>query len=310
MPVVLARQAMRTRFELVLADDRDPGELRAAGEEALEEIARVEGDLSAFRPEAALFQVNAGAAAAPVRVDPALFRLLARAGELSARLGGAFDLTVGPLVRAWRSGPTRPRPEVIAEALAAVGFARQVHLDADAGTVAFARPGVRLDAGGLGKGYALARAGEILRDSGVGCALLHGGTSSVLALGAPPGAAGWRLAIEHPTRDGVHVGQVMLHDQALSVSTIFGRMTAEGGQRHGHVIDPRSGEPVDHTWLSAVVCADATDAEALSTALVVLGAEGLPLVEGGFPGAHALLAAPDEDSEHGVRLRLLGDAFH
>jgi thiamine biosynthesis lipoprotein len=299
---------MRTRFEIVLADERDEGELRAAGEEALDEIERVEMDLSAYRRDAVLFGVNAFAADGPVQVDPVLFGFLSRAGALSQALGGAFDPTVGPLVRYHRAGGGDD-PAALAAARAAVGFAAHVRLDPATSTVAFTRPGVMLDAGALGKGYALARAASILGDVGIDRALLHGGTSSVLALGPPPALPAWQVAVQHPSIPGDRLATVALLRSSLSVSSIFGRTTTRGGRSAGHVIDPRSGEPVAHTHLAAVVGADATDVEAISTALLVLGAdEGLALVERAFPAVSALVATPTGEGDE-LRVDVVGDAF-
>jgi FAD:protein FMN transferase len=191
--LVLSAEAMNTRFELVLADERAAESLRAAGEEALDEIARVEGELSAFRRDSILFQLNAEAAGRPVTVDGVVFAFLARAGALSAAVEGAFDLTIGAI-----TGPLRAGRAPAPDAAARIGFGRMVRLDPGARTVRFAAEGVCLDPGAIGKGYALERVVVLLREAGIGRALLHGGTSSVYGLGAPAGTAGWRVAVADP----------------------------------------------------------------------------------------------------------------
>ncbi len=251
---------MRTRFEIVLADDRDPASLRAAGEEALAEIARVEQELSAFRPDSFLARVNAEAAEHPVLVDGVTFAFLARAGELAAAVDGAFDPTVGALTALLRRGASEAE---LAEA--PVGFAKYVRLDAEARTVAFTTRGVRLDPGAIGKGWALDRAVEVLREAGVKHALLHGGTSSVVAMGE------WPVAVQHPTDPDRRLARVKLRDQALGVSAIHGRAFRRGEERVGHVVDPRTGASVAHTLQAAVITDSATEADALSTAMLVLG---------------------------------------
>jgi len=151
MPVVtLARHAMATRFEFVLHGD-NPIALRAAGEEALEEIDQLESRLSLYRPSSEIAHLNARAALEPVRVTPALFSLLEQAKELSHATLGAFDITVAPLVRCWgfMDGKGRqPKPQELAEARAIVG-AELVELNAKELTVRFARPGVMLDLGAI-----------------------------------------------------------------------------------------------------------------------------------------------------------------
>ena len=179
LTVTLARHAMATRFELVLHGS-DIAALRAAGEEALDEITRLEEELSYFRASSQIFRLNQEAAHRAVRVSPWLFRLLQHARQLSVESGGTFDITVAPLMRCWgfytREGRV-PDAEALAAARACVGM-NLVELNEADLTVSFARDGVQLDLGSIGKGFAVERAGELLREAGVTSALLHGGTST------------------------------------------------------------------------------------------------------------------------------------
>lgn len=282
---------MRTRFEIVLADEgRDPRALRAAAEQALEEVARVEGNLSAFRRDSVLAEINAEAAVRPVQVDGAVWAFLERAGALSAAVDGAFDLTVGALLEPLRRGAA---VDLRGVAAALVGFGRLVRLDREGGAVSFTAAGVRLDAGAIAKGYALERAAEVLREAGVERALLHGGTSSVRAMGAPAGEGGWTVAVQDPRDPAGRLAVVRLRDRALGVSAIHGRTFVVGEQKVGHVLDPRTGEPVAHTLLAAVVTDSATDADALSTALLVLGGEGIAVLRARFPDAGFLVLSAE-----------------
>ncbi len=283
-PVLVARNAMATRFEFALHGD-EPVRLRAAAEEALDEVERWEDLLSLYRPHTDIARVNAGAATGPVRVAPEVMDLLRRAFALTAATGGAFDITAAPLVRAWGfvgGTGSRPAPPVLAEALACVG-PRHVELDAVAGTVRFTRPGVMLDLGSLGKGWALGCAGELLREAGITSALLHGGTSTVVSIGTPPEAEAWKVALP----DG---RQVELRDEALSVSATWGKSFSDGGQIYGHVLDPRCGIPVTGGRMTAVALPSAADSDALSTALLVRGEEGLADLGAAFPGVRMWLA--------------------
>jgi thiamine biosynthesis lipoprotein ApbE len=197
--LTLARHAMATRFELVLAGG-DPVALRAAGEEALDEIERLEERLSLFRPSSEIAHLNARAGREPVRVTPGLFRLLQHAQRLHAETLGAFDITIAPLVRCWGfmgSQGRIPSPEELAQARAQVGT-HLLELAPEDFTVRFAREGVMLDLGAIGKGYAIERACELLREAGVHSALLHGGTSTVYGLGHPPESDSWRVAVPRP----------------------------------------------------------------------------------------------------------------
>jgi thiamine biosynthesis lipoprotein len=275
---------MATRFEAVLHGD-NPGALRAAGEEALREIERLESQLSLFRPESEIAHLNARAAREAVRVTPALFGLLKQAQRLHRESGGAFDITVAPLVRCWGfmgGSGQMPAADEIAEARSKVGM-HLVHLDTHHLTVQFGREGMMLDLGAIGKGYAIDRAAEILRDAGVNSALLHGGTSTVYALGHPPEADHWMVAIErldHGARvskpDGLGSAPLVcipLRDESLSVSAAWGKSFESDGKIFGHVIDPRTGQPAACAVLAAVVLPSATETDALSTALLTLGPE-------------------------------------
>lgn len=264
--VRLALPAMATRFEFVLAGG-DPVRLRAVGEQAMQAIAECEAAISPFLRGSMIARVNAQAHLRPVRTDPITFGLLAACQELHTRSGGAFDPTVGPLLRAlgFRGAPPADAAGV-RRARALVGM-QHVDLDARAQTVRFARSGMALDLGAIGKGHALDLAGEVLRQHGVQCALLHGGTSSVLALGAPPGQSGWRIGIGPRSPQPV----ATLCDAGLSVSAGRGRQARQAdGTLAAHVLDPRTGLPATSTAeLTAVVTTTALVADAWSTALLV-----------------------------------------
>jgi thiamine biosynthesis lipoprotein len=294
-PLRLGRLGMRTRFELVLADQGDPAHLRAAGEEALDEIGRAESRLSAFQDGADLRRINALAAQEPVRVDPPTSGFLRSCLSLADATGGAFDLAVGALLDLWRiqgDGDDQPAPSAaaITEALGACDLRRQLVLDEAQGTVRLAHARTRLDPGAVGKGWALDRALALLRGHGVHDALLHGGTSTVQALGDEPGRSGWTIAIRHPVLPSATIASATLHDRSLSVSGQHGRTLRRGGRTIGHIVDPRSGAPVDGNLLAAVIHPSALVSDALSTALLVLGGEGLALLRTGFPDASLLLA--------------------
>jgi FAD:protein FMN transferase len=328
--ITLARPAMGTRFELVLCGD-DSVFLRAAGEEALDEVERLEAQLSFYRPDSELSGINARAAVAPVVVEPRFFGLLERIARLSAATEGAFDPTVAPLMRCWGfvGGTGRPPdPDALAEARRRVGM-RHVVLDPAARTIRFLQPGMSLDLGAVGKGYAVERAAELLRATGVTAALLHAGTSTVAALGAPPEcsrpgderrpppADAWTVAIRRPVPPGApavdeqavpspHLALARLRDRALSVSATHGKSFTLDGRRFGHVIDPRTGQPVHGALLAALITDSPTDGDALSTALLTLGAAGVPLLQRHDPHARGLVALEAADSGEPM-IMLLGD---
>jgi thiamine biosynthesis lipoprotein len=271
---------MATRFEILLHGE-NPVALRAAGEEALGEIDRLEAQLSLYRPTSEIARVNARAAREPVRVSPGVFRLLEQARELSRETGGWFDITIASLVRCWGfMGGTghMPDPAQLEAARAQVGMSL-VELNPKDFTVRFARAGVMLDLGAIGKGAALDCAAGLLREAGVTSALLHGGTSTVYALGHPPDAEHWKVALEYPQIAGSDsprqmLASVPLRDEALSVSAVWGRSFEAGGKTFGHVLDPIGGQPVAGAVLAAVALPSATETDALSTALLVAGESG------------------------------------
>ena len=290
-PVILSLHAMATRFELMLHGD-DPIRLRAAGEEALVEIERLDVQLSLYRSESELSWINSRAGRGPIRVEPRLFRLLQRCVDIAARTDGAFDITIAPLIRAWgfAGGPSKvPQPEELEAARRIVGM-RHIQLDAEYFTVRFDQPGIELDLGAVGKGYAIERAANLLRENGVTSAFLHGGTSSACAIGTPPNQAAWRVAIRRPTEEDNPLDIVSLQDNSLSVSAVHGKLFSDGIKEYGHIIDPRTGMPVEDVLAAAVIGPSSTDCDALSTALLVLGEPGLHMLAEGFPGYSGVVA--------------------
>jgi len=292
---------MATRFEMVLHGE-DAVALRAAGEEAISEIERLEEQLSLYRPSSEIAALNYRAARAPVRVTPPLFALLQHAQQLSQETDGAFDITIGPLVRCWgfMGGSGRlPTDEELAQARAIVGM-DLVHLDAKNFTVRFAREGVTIDLGAIGKGYAIDRATEVLRDAGITSGLVHGGTSTVYALGHPPDAEYWKVAVENPpasvTARSPPLPPVPLQDEAMSVSAIWGRSFEKEGQIFGHVLDPRTGNPAAKAVLAAVILPSATETDALSTALLTLGSKGHDKIAKLRPGMRTFLVLGADDN--------------
>jgi len=283
--VTAARLAMATRFEIALHGSNQPL-LRAAAEEAFDEIDRWESLISIYRPTSDLARINARAAYEDVRVDRRVFRFLMESRQLSASTQGTFDMTAAPLFAAWGfiggSGSVAD-PVRLQAARECVGW-HHVHFDELQGSVRFDRPGVMLDPGAIGKGYALDRAVGCLHEAGVQSALIHGGTSTVFAIGHPPDAEGWTIAL--PTIPAAHkpgpIRTEMLRDQSLSVSAIWGKSFADNGLIRGHVIDPKTGNPVSRARMAMVIASTASESDALSTALLVLGPDGTSLLCNSF----------------------------
>ncbi len=290
--VQVARNAMATRFEIVL-HGTDATFLRAAGEEALDEIARLESQLSLYRATSDIARVNARAAFEPVRVTPLVFNLLKHARDLSNQCDGAFDITIAPLVRCWgfmNGTGHAPDPQQLEAARECIGIAH-VQFDDAKQTVRFDREGVMIDLGAIGKGYAIDRAADLLREAGVQSALVHGGTSTVYAIGKPIDGDAWKVAIANAIGNATsaQLPTATLKDEALSVSAIWGRSFEKDGKTLGHVIDPRTGEPSQGAHLAAVITKSATDSDALSTALLVMGRSGEQILKKRYPAIRTLV---------------------
>src|SRR5688500_6363634 len=268
----LATAAMGTRFEIVLA--AGAGDLMAASEAAIAEICDCHARLSRFASDSLVSHLARTAPATPVRLDGETFRLFADAVAVWRASDGAFDITVGPLMAAHGY-----KPSAVA-AMACVGT-DTIQLHEDRWTVSFRSGGVGLDFGAIAKGHALDLAGAVLREAGVTAALLHGGTSSVLAIGAPERADAWTVAI--PVDRGRPI--VRLRDSALAVSDPASQ-SGDGGA--AHIMDPRTGLPVSRPRRVAVHGPSARLCDAWSTALAVLGE-----VPDTFPGAYRANFEPD-----------------
>ncbi|MXW82925.1 MAG: FAD:protein FMN transferase [Rhodothermaceae bacterium] len=293
--VRMALNAMATRFELLLHGD-DAVLLRGAGEEALAEIKRLEQQLSFYDPTSEISQLNANASKEPVRVTPRLYSLLRKAAEIHNETHGAFDVTVGPLMRCWgfvRGRGTWPEEHERKEALTKTGMDKVVLNDAER-TVAFRQPGMALDLGAIGKGYAIEEAGMFLREGGITSALLHGGTSTMLAIGTPPqNTDGWPIGISDPLDDSQMLTSTSIRDEALSVSAPRGKGFQKDGKMWGHVIDPRKGYPVQGATLSAVAHPSAMICDAISTALLAMRREDGKQVQQKFHGMRTLCVYDD-----------------
>ncbi|HEY2783616.1 MAG TPA: FAD:protein FMN transferase [Fimbriiglobus sp.] len=249
----------------------------AAAEAALDLIDAVEDQLTVFRDSSEVVNVNARAASEAVPVSDSLFQLLETSASLSQETGGAFDPATGAMTKAWgfyrREGRVPPPAERKA-GMHASGM-RHVLLDRENQTVKFRRPGLEMNFGGIGKGYALDRAAEILRrEWGIRSALLHGGGSSVYAIGHPPGQPeGWVIDLKHPTDDRRTLGSVRLKDEGLGTSAATFQYFVYKGKKLGHVLDPRAGWPARGIAAATVIAPTAATADAYSTAAFVQGIE-------------------------------------
>ncbi len=268
-----SRRLMGTKFEIA-AFGPDIGRQREAIEAAFEEIERLERQMNYYSKTSELTHINHNAARAPVIVEKELFDLLAHCIGYSRATGGAFDITVGPLMKAWGFHNHKgrvPEPEELQSVMNAVGY-EHVTLESSLRMVRFDREGIELDLGGIAKGYAVDKAAKMLRESGVDSALITAGTSSICAIGAPPGQSAWNVAVSDPRDRSQSIASIQLRDQSISTSSCYEKTFKVDGRSYCHIMDPRTGRPIEEIISATVVSTLGVEAEALSKAVIVLGA--------------------------------------
>lgn len=272
----------------------DEQTLRKAVDAALDEVDRIDRLMSHYKPESPLSRVNREAGQRPVPVDSELFAFIKRSLEYSEESEGAFDITVGPLMKAWGffGGEGHlPSEAELSIARQRVG-ARHVILNESDRTIRFDAEGVQLDLGGIAKGYAVDRAVAILRAHHVDAALVSAGGSTIYGLGAPPGREGWSVDIQDPA-DSTRVARtVTLRNRSLSVAGSSEKSFEAKGIRYSHIMDPRTGRPVQGILSVAVLTDTGTDGDALDDALFVLGASKSAAYLKRYPNVEAFFFVP------------------
>lgn len=274
-----ARYLMGTMFE-ISAWGRDREATLRAIDGAFSAIREADEILSSYRPESALNRLNAAPPNEAVPTVPTLFETLEASLEYSRLSGGAFDVTVAPLIEVWRRAAETgrlPSEQALGRARTLVG-ADKIELG-PGNQVRRAAAGVRINFGAIGKGWALDRAADVLREHGVSNALIDAGESTLYGLGDDGEQKGWLIVVRDPRGGGRSDIEFRLHDAAVSTSASYERFFEIQGRRYSHIIDPRSGLPVEGMLSATVTAPTATEADALSTAVYVLGPE---------PGANLL----------------------
>jgi len=295
----LAHRAMATEFEIIAyprSAEESPRSLIPILEEAFLAIDRVEELFSTWRTQSQASYVNNNAAERPVPVTPEFFDLVAKVKDYWERTDGAFDITVGPLMEVWgryEDQEAVPSSGELERIVNAIGMDKVI-LDEEERTIAFTSADVRLDFGGIGKGYAVDKAGEVLEEYGVDAALIHGGTSSFLAMGAPPGRDAWRVSIRHPYSPDDTIDVVELRDESLGASGSFLNLMRAGEEEVSDIVDPRTGQPVREMLTVSVVGSNGTQTDILATAFMVMGPEAIRAYCEANPGVRAIVLAKPE----------------
>ena len=257
-----SHEAMATTFEVIIVheDERYASQAAVA---AFDEVDRLERELSRFIENSDIARINSMGANQPLQIGLDTFECLKIAVRIYAETNGAFDITIGSLLKCWRNDdgtPRRPSPKEIDLARLHTG-ANLLQLDEAEHTVRLSASPIQIDLGGIGKGYAVDRVAELLRDWSIDVALISGGYSSVLALDAPPGKKGWPLTLTNPAGSKEILARPFLQKGALSGS---------GVQKGGHIIDPRTAQAVEGRRAAWSSVPDAASADALSTAFMIM----------------------------------------
>jgi thiamine biosynthesis lipoprotein len=289
---------MACRFDVTLPLTARAG-IRVA-RSALDQIDLLERQLTVFREDSEVSCINNHAARQPVRVEPALFELLMLSRRLHHQTGGAFDITSAPLSRCWgflRRQGSIPGPAELEAARAKVG-SEKLTFDEQARTVEFAREGVEINLGSIGKGYALDRITSVI-GRGVPTALLSAGASSIRAIGSGDRTGtGWIVGLRNPRDKRTRLGVLRVRDCAVSTSGDEEQFFEHEGKRYGHIIDPRSGVPADTVSGVTVVAETAAISDALATAFYVGGPELAERYCSEHPGTMAVML--ERRAEHPV----------
>jgi thiamine biosynthesis lipoprotein len=276
--VMLSGRAMGTSWSVKFVQPAVPLAPAIVERAVSERLEQLEQIFSTYRPQSGLSRFNAVESTEWIPVAPELAHVAGESRQISELTGGAFDVTVHPLVQLWGFG-SKPRsnsgatPGDIAAALVLVGW-RQLEVRPNPPALRKARPRISVDLSSMAKGFAADSVSELLSLAGAPNHLVLVG-GDVKSGGAGPGGAGWRVGIERPAdQQPAIAGTVMLRGNALSTSGDYRNYSMAGGRRYGHIIDPRTGEPVSRALVSAsVIHASSATSSALATALFVLGPE-------------------------------------
>lgn len=244
----------------------------AAASAAFQRFAELEDIMSDYRPSSELMRLCAKAGGPAVKVSPDLYRVLRFGRQVSKRSDGAFDVTVGPLVQLWRASRKSgqlPAESEIERAKALAGWRKVLLKDSDR-SVRLAVPGMRLDLGGIAKGYAGDEAVKALKRKGIRSAMVEAGGDIVLS-GAPPGTRGWRIEIPAMSAGSRQPTTLELSNCAVSTSGDLYQFVEIGGKRYSHIVDPRTGLGLTDRIAVTIIAPNGITSDPLSTAVSVLG---------------------------------------
>ena len=265
---------------------------------AFNEIDRLNDAMSHYKTDSELSIINREGARQKVIVTPELFKLLESCIHFSEETDGAFDITIGPLMKSWgffRGWGRLPSPTELADVRKRIGY-RHIQLDSAARTIGFDEPGIELDLGAIAKGYAVDRVIEILSAAGVTRALVSAGTSSIYALGAPPDKQGWGISIRDPLNARESARLLRLQNLSISISGDYENFFEVDGRIYAHILDPIRGQPAEEMSMTVVISSSATQGDALSTSFFVGGVERSRAYLKRHPDLTAIFYIPNRSS--------------
>jgi len=284
------------RIEVALSNGIDETKARLAISKAFDEIGRVEGVFSVYKPESEISRVNRLGKDEKLRISEEVFGLIKKSVEYSRKTGGVFDITVKPLVDLWSKAKKNnrlPTEEEIKLALNSIGY-EKIALDEAGSTISFRREGMALDFGGVAKGYATDRAVGVLKKNGIENAVVNPG-GSVYCMGRKSKTELWKVGIRHPRHHGRIFLEIKLEDMAIDTSGDYERYFILNGRRYSHIIDPRTGYPIgDDVVSSSIIAPDAATADILATSLAILGNSGIAIA-GSVKGVDAIIIFKEND---------------
>jgi FAD:protein FMN transferase len=278
----------------------DASAATTAAEAAFREVDRLERMMTDYDPKSELRQLCLRPVGEPTHVSPELFELVQESVRVAKETDGAFDITVGPFIHAWRAARKSgvlPTPEQIAGMRKSVGY-WNLKLDARAQTITLLVPRMELDLGGIGKGYAADRAMTVMRRRGITRALVA--ASGDIAIGdAPPGMMGWKIGVQ--SMDGKPndlTRLVLLHNAGVSTSGDTEQNVEIGGVRYSHIIDPLTGLGMTNHIQTTIIGPNATITDGLDTPTAILGVKRAMKLIDSQPKLAALIVTRDADGNH------------
>jgi FAD:protein FMN transferase len=290
---------MGCAYAIVAYGEDAPVPLSRTVEDAFDEVDRLDRLMSHYKPESPLSQLNRAAAsprfAEPHAIDPELFDIIAESIRYSRESDGAFDITVGPLMKAWgffKGEGRMPGARELEDVRQRIGY-QHVILDANAHTIRFDRQGIELDLGGIGKGYAVDRVVDLLRARHVTAALVSAGGSTLYAIGTPPGEDGWSVSVQDPLHADKTALTLRLKDRSLSIAGRSEKSFEVNGITYSHIMDPRTARPVQGMLTVAVLSPTGTVGDALDDVFFVQGVDKSRAYVSRLPGVEAYVFQPD-----------------